>query len=307
MRELIILGTAAQVPTRDRNHNGYFLRWDASGFLFDPGEGTQRQMTYADLPASAITHICLTHFHGDHCLGLPGVVQRLSLDKSQHPVHAYFPKSGACFFDAMTHASLFQQNVELLPHPVEAPGILFQNDDFILSAQKLEHRTECYGYRLQETEQRTISMQKLAELGIELQGPEIGMLKKNGQIKLQNGTILKLEDVSTERPSQCFAYVMDTRPCEGAIALAQNADILICEATYLDSEEKQAHEYMHMTARQAAKLARDANANMLVLSHFSQRYLGLSEHLHQAREVFENTHLARDLDHFQFPKRIRNQ
>ncbi len=307
MRELIILGTAAQVPTRDRNHNGYFLRWDACGFLFDPGEGTQRQMTYADLPASAITHICVTHFHGDHCLGLPGVIQRLSLDKSQHPVDAYFPKSGAGFFDAMTHASLYQNNVELQTHPIEAPGVLFQNDEFILSAQKLDHRTDCFGYRLQETEQRTISMQKLAELGVELQGPEIGMLKKNGQITLQNGATIKLEDVSTARPAQIFAYVMDTRPCEGAIKLAQNADILICEATYLDAEEKQAHEYMHMTARQAAALARDANAKMLVLSHFSQRYLGLSDHLRQARDVFENTHIARDLDHFAFPKRIRNQ
>ena len=236
MRELIILGTAAQVPTRDRNHNGYFLRWDAYGFLFDPGEGTQRQMTYAEIPASAISSICITHFHGDHCLGLPGVIQRLSLDKSPRTVCTCFPKSGTCFFDAMTHASLFQNNVVLAPHPIEDEGILDRNSDYILSACRLDHRTDCFGYRIQETEQRTISMQKLAQLGITLQGPEIGALKRNGHIDLPNGTSLSLEDVSTERPTQTFAYVMDTRPCEAAYKLAQNADILICEATYLDAE-----------------------------------------------------------------------
>ncbi len=117
MREFIILGTSAQVPTRDRNHNGYFLRWDAYGILFDPGEGTQRQMTYADISATSITHIALTHFHGDHCLGLPGVIQRLSLDKTPHPVHSYFLASGECFFNAMAHASLFQTFVDIETHP----------------------------------------------------------------------------------------------------------------------------------------------------------------------------------------------
>src|SRR3954464_11397603 len=97
-RELIVLGTASQAPTRHRNHNGYLLRWDGEGLLFDPGEGTQRQMLLAGVPASSVTRLCLTHFHGDHCLGVPGVVQRLSVDGVQHPVHAYFPASGQHFF-----------------------------------------------------------------------------------------------------------------------------------------------------------------------------------------------------------------
>src|SRR5687768_3103478 len=93
-RRFIALGTASQVPTRERNHNGYFLRWDAEGFLFDPGEGTQRQMTFADVSASSITKILITHFHGDHCLGLPGVLQRLSLDRIQHKVQLFYPSYG---------------------------------------------------------------------------------------------------------------------------------------------------------------------------------------------------------------------
>ena len=99
-RELVVLGTASQAPTRRRNHNGYLLRWDGEGLLFDPGEGTQRQMTHAGVASSAITRICLTHFHGDHCLGLPGVVQRLSLDRVPHPVHAHHPASGQVYFSS---------------------------------------------------------------------------------------------------------------------------------------------------------------------------------------------------------------
>ena len=94
MRELVVLGTSSQVPTRERNHNGYLLRWDGQGLLFDPGEGTQRQMILAGVPSSAVTRICLTHVHGDHTYGLPGVLSRLSLDGVEHPVDLHYPASG---------------------------------------------------------------------------------------------------------------------------------------------------------------------------------------------------------------------
>ncbi len=119
VRELIILGTASQVPSRWRNHNGYLLRWDGEGLLFDPGEGTQRQLLLAGVPSSVITRICLTHFHGDHCLGLPGIVQRLSLDRVPHPVHAYFPASGREFFDRLRRASAFVDLADIREEPIE--------------------------------------------------------------------------------------------------------------------------------------------------------------------------------------------
>src|SRR5919198_2658692 len=121
-RELVVLGTASQAPTRQRNHNGYLLRWDADGLLFDPGEGTQRQLLLAGLAPSAITRICITHFHGDHCLGLPGVVQRLALDGVAHPVDVWFPASGLDYFERLRRASIFHDTVELRPHPVAEPG-----------------------------------------------------------------------------------------------------------------------------------------------------------------------------------------
>ena len=117
-RELVVLGTASQVPTRHRNQNGYLLRWDGEGILFDPGEGTQRQMLRAGVAATDITRICITHFHGDHSLGLSGVIQRLSLDKVRHPVDAHFPASGAHYFARLRHATAFYETADLREHPI---------------------------------------------------------------------------------------------------------------------------------------------------------------------------------------------
>ena len=122
-RELFVLGTASQVPTRQRNHNAYFLRWDREGILFDPGEGTQRQLTLAGLAVSAITRVCITHFHGDHCLGLPGIIQRFSLDGAP-PVKVYYPASGQVYFERLRYASIFAGLETLIPHPIESGGIL---------------------------------------------------------------------------------------------------------------------------------------------------------------------------------------
>src|SRR5919197_516630 len=122
-RAVTFLGTSSQVPTRSRNHNALFLFWDDLGILFDPGEGTQRQMILAGLSAAQITHIAITHFHGDHCLGLAGIVQRLSLDRVPHPVEVIYPQSGQVFFERLRHASAFYEVATLLPRPVTArPG-----------------------------------------------------------------------------------------------------------------------------------------------------------------------------------------
>jgi hypothetical protein len=118
-RELVVLGTASQAPTRSRNHNGYFLRWDGEGLLFDPGEGTQRQMLFAGVTASQVTRICITHFHGDHCLGLPGVLQRMSLDRVPHAVEVCYPAESREVFGRLRQASLFRDRLQLRERPVE--------------------------------------------------------------------------------------------------------------------------------------------------------------------------------------------
>jgi ribonuclease Z len=149
-RELVVLGTASQVPTRYRNHNGYLLRWDDEGFLFDPGEGTQRQMIYAEVAATAVTRVCITHFHGDHCLGLAGVSQRISLDGAPHLVHAYYPASGQVFYERLRHASIYHDVGRWQEHPIVADGVIEDAPAFTLSVRALDHGVECFGYRLQE-------------------------------------------------------------------------------------------------------------------------------------------------------------
>ena len=120
-RELVVLGTASQAPTRARNHNGYFLRWDDEGLLFDPGEGTQRQMLFAGVTASQVTRICITHFHGDHCLGLPGVLQRMSLDQVGHPVEICYPEVDQPVLERLRHAPAVLGSVEVHGHSEMPP------------------------------------------------------------------------------------------------------------------------------------------------------------------------------------------
>ncbi|HET9518352.1 MAG TPA: ribonuclease Z [Actinoplanes sp.] len=279
MRELIILGTASQVPTRHRNHNGYLLRWDTETILFDPGEGTQRQMLLAGATAGELTRICITHFHGDHSLGLPGVVQRISLDKVPHPVFAHFPAGGKEFFDRLRHATSFYDNADIRAEPV-AGGYTVQTPAGRLEALPLSHAIETFGYRLVEPDGRTMLPDRLAAHGVT--GPAIGELQRAGRV----GDVTP-EQVSTHRPGQRFAFVMDTALCDNVFALAERADLLVIESTFLESEKSLAAQVGHLTAGQAASVARQSGVRVLVLTHFSQRYPDPTAFLDEARAEFD--------------------
>ncbi|WEH33307.1 ribonuclease Z [Streptomyces sp. AM 4-1-1] len=265
VRELVILGTASQVPTRHRNHNGYLLRWDGQGILFDPGEGTQRQMLRAGVAAYDIDRICVTHFHGDHSLGLAGVIQRINLDRVPHPVTANYPASGQRFFERLRYATAYHETVELTEAPVAADGVLASTAAYTLSAHRLSHPVESYGYRLVEPDGRRMLPALLAEHGIA--GPDVGRLAREGEL---NG--VTLDDVSETRRGQRFAFIMDTRLCDGVRVLAEGCDLLAVESTFLDEDERLATDHGHLTAGQAGRVARDAGVRHLVLTHFSQRY-----------------------------------
>lgn len=300
-RELIVLGSSSQVPTRYRNHNAYFLRWDDVGLLFDPGEGTQRQMIYAGLAASQIHHVLITHFHGDHALGLAGLVQRISLDRVEQRVHVHYPASGQVYFDRLRHATIFVDNSKIEAHPIREEGVIWEEENFSIEARRVDHGVETFGYRLKERDGRRMSPERLAAAGI--RGPAVKEILSRGSLQVE-GREVRLEEVSDARPGQIFAFVMDSRPCPGADRLAANADMLVCEATYQDSERREAWEHQHMTATQAAEIARKAGARLLVLTHFSQRYPDVEGHLHEARQVFPEVVAAADLKHFSVPRRL---
>jgi ribonuclease Z len=298
VRELVILGTASQVPTRHRNHNGYLLRWDGEGILFDPGEGTQRQMLRAGVAAHDVNRICVTHFHGDHSLGLAGVIQRINLDKVPHEVTAHYPRSGQRFFDRLRYATAYRETVRLTEAPVADEGVLAVTPSYTLETRRLSHPVESFGYRLVEHDGRRMLPDRLAAHGI--QGPDVGVIQREGRL----GDVT-LAEVSEVRRGQRFAFVMDTRLCEGVHALAEGCDLLVIESTFLDEDEELAVEYGHLTAGQAAVVARDAGVRHLVLTHFSQRYSEPDAFEQQARAAgFEGElTVAHDLQRVPVPKR----
>ncbi len=302
VREVVALGTASQVPTRRRNHNGYLLRWDGAGALFDPGEGTQRQLIYAGLAAREIQRIFITHFHGDHCLGLAGIVQRLSLDRAPGPIHVYFPASGRVYYDRLVRASIYTRPVDLVPHPIKGDGGVIDEDErFKIEAYPLDHAVDTYGYRLSEHDGRRFLPDRLAEAGVT--GPLVGKLQREGEVTVEGKTIRR-DDVSEPRRGAAFAFVMDTRPCAGATELARGSDLLVCESTYLRQDETFAHENAHMTAEQAAKLAAEGGVERLALTHFSQRYeeRGGQPFVQEARRVVGNSVALNDLDRVKLPR-----
>lgn len=297
----MVLGTASQVPTRHRNHNGYLLRWDGEGLLFDPGEGTQRQMLRAGVAAHDLHRICVTHFHGDHSLGLAGVIQRINLDRVPHEITAHYPRSGQAFFDRLRYATAYRETVELTEAPVDADGVLAVTGSYTLEARRLSHPVESFGYRLVEPDGRRMLPERLAAHGV--RGPDVGRIQREGAL----GGVT-LDDVSEVRRGQRFAFVMDTRLCEGVVALAEGCDLLVIESTFLDEDERLASDHGHLTAGQAARVARDAGVRHLVLTHFSQRYADPGEFERQARAAGFDGELtvARDLMRVPVPKRAQN-
>lgn len=301
IRELIILGSAGQLPTRRRNQNGYLLRWDGENLLFDPGEGTQRQLLSAGASTAGLTRLCLTHFHGDHCLGVPGIVQRLSLDRVQHPVFAHFPASGREFFERLRHACVFHDLADVREEPVTDDGPVAGAAFGILEARRLDHSIDAIGYRLVEPDGRRMVPELLDRFGVI--GPSVTQLQRDGEI-LAGGQIVRLEQVSEPRRGQRFALVMDTRLCDAVYALADGVDLLVIEATFLSEDSALATRYGHLTARQAARVAAECGVRRLVLTHFSQRYTDPDRYLREAADVYGgDLVIAEDLARVAVPKR----
>lgn len=298
-RELVILGTASQAPTRRRNHNGYLLHWDGYGVLFDPGEGTQRQMVLAGASSSAVDLVCITHLHGDHCLGLPGVLARMSLDGKAGPVEILFPSASAAEMEHLLHASV--NHLSVVPVPVACgEGVVHEGPPFRISARWLDHNVPTLGWRLETPPGRAMDARALERAGIA--GPAVGELIEQGSLRTPRGTFT-LEELSRPRPGQRFAFVMDTRACQAAVELARDVDLLVCESTFLAEEAHLAEAYGHLTAAQAGRLALEAGARRLVLTHFSQRHPDEAAFAREAAEVFPEVVAVRDLDVVPFPAR----
>ena len=291
-RSLVILGCSSQQHTRTRNHGAYLLLWKTEGFLFDPGEGTQRQFIFANVAPTSVTRIFISHFHGDHCLGLGSMLMRLNLDKVTHPVHCYYPASGQTYFERLRYGSVYHQQIEIIEHPVFEEGIVHEDEQFLIQARFLEHGIDNLAWRVTEKDQIKFDRKKLQQAGVF--GPNVRLLKEKKELVIQ-GKKIKLEDVSWIRQGDVVSIAIDTLFCPALVKIADHAKLFLCESTYLEAHSHLAEKHHHLTAKQAAKAALEAHVDTLVLTHFSARYQDLNEFLQEASSVFPKTIVAEDL------------
>lgn len=298
LRELVVLGTSSAAPTRHRNHNGYVLRWDDQMIFFDPGEGFQRQCTIGNVAIARANAVCLTHFHGDHCLGLPGLIARRGMDQCPDDLQIFYPADGEIYYERLRTCTANAMKPNLSPQPVAAGPEGLTEAGMIgplrVQVAPLDHRVTTQGYRVSEPDSRRFVASLLSEAGIS--GPIVGQLAAEGSVQGPDG-IVRYEDVSEMVSGQSFAFVMDSRFCDAGVQLAQGADMLVCEATYLESERELADKYAHMTAADAGRMAAQAGAKKLVLTHFSARYNDLEAFEAEAGEYHPNVVAVGDFDH----------
>lgn len=290
--EIIFLGTSSAVPTLERNHPSIALRAFAEVMLFDCGEGTQRQLIEAKISPMKITKIFISHFHGDHILGLGGLIQSLGFRGREKDLDIYGPKGLHKIINAISSFGYFQINYNLNIHEIQ-DGTVIETEDYVVECAKVEHNIPSYAYSIREKKKPLFLREKAEELGIP-PGPLYGKLHNGEEVEFE-GRIIKPEQVLGEaKKGKKISYSGDTRPCEAMIRLARDSDILIHESTYEAEDHQRAVDNAHSTSVEAAEIAREANVNELVLTHISTRYTSDENIKSEAQKVFKNTKVARD-------------
>jgi len=289
--EVTFLGTTCMQPTKDRNHSGIHITHNGTEVLFDCGEGIQRQMKIAGFKNARLAHICISHWHGDHVLGLPGLLSSMAANEYSKTLHIWGPKGSKKKFKYMQKAFVSHQKIKIELHEVSKSGVIFEGKDFFLEAQKLSHSVPCYGYALREKDKRRIKVSLVKKLG--LKGPILGLLQK-GEDVVHNKKKIKSKNVSTLVVGKKVAYVADTKMCPEAVKLAKGSDLLISESTFHSDEKKLAKKMHHMTSLDAGKVARRAKVKELILTHPSLRYKDVSQLVKDAKKEFKKVKFAKD-------------
>ncbi|KRK34853.1 ribonuclease Z [Levilactobacillus parabrevis] len=305
--EIQFLGTGAGSPGKFRNVTSTALRLldeRNSVWLFDVGEATQHQILRTTLKPRKIDKIFITHLHGDHIFGLPGLLSSRSFQGGNEPLTIYGPKGIRDFVEVSMRVSETKLSYKIHYRELSADGMIFEDDKFRVYAQHLDHRIECFGYRVVEKDHPgELMVDKLREAQIP-SGPVYGELKAGKTVTLPDGrTVSGADFLGPSQPGRIVALLGDTRQTRNAARLTQDADVLVHESTFAKGESKLARAYYHSTNIQAAELAKRTNVKMLLLNHISARYTGKMalELQQQAREVFKNTRVVKDFDEYNVP------
>ncbi|MCW6036507.1 ribonuclease Z [Spirulina subsalsa FACHB-351] len=307
--EITFLGTSSGVPTRSRNVSSIALRLPqrAEVWLFDCGEGTQHQFLRSDLKTSQIRRIFITHMHGDHIYGLMGLIASIGLAGTGHTLDIYGPPALADYIKTSARCSQLDIARRVNIHRVQA-GLVYEDAEFTVTAQKLEHRVTAHGYRVTEKDKSgRFNVEQAQALGIP-PGPIYKELKQGKTITLDDGRIINGQTLCSDpEKGRSVVYCTDTVFCQGAVELAQGADVLIHEATFAHQDAQFAFERLHSTSTMAAQVALLAGVQELIMTHFSPRYtpaneVTLKDLLAEARAIFPNTKLAHDFFCYELPR-----
>lgn len=301
MLRILFLGTGGSLPTRNRNPSAIMVNREGELLLFDCGEGTQQQMMRAKTGMKALTSIFITHFHADHMLGLPGLIQTMSFLGRTEPLRIYGPQKVKEFVGILSELGYYKLRFEL--DAIElVPGEIVARDGYCIQAIETDHSVPSLGYALLEDSLKgRFNREKAIALGVP-PGPLFSKLHSGMDVEV-DGRLIRSEDVVGQtRPGRKVVYTGDTRPCDSILKVSMDADVLIHDSTLASDQEEWAKESKHSTAFEAASLAKEAGVDRLVLTHISSRYTDdVSTLLREAQSVFENVIIAEDLMEMDVP------
>lgn len=289
--QITFLGTSAMMPTKQRNTSAVLLEYKSDGILFDCGEATQKQLKIAGIPITKVTKILITHWHGDHVLGLPGLIQSLGSTEPPRKVEIYAPKGSSRLFKSMMEGIIFDFRAEVSFHEIET-GTIIDEKDYSIETIPLKHKTKCNGYAFVEKDRSRIDVAAVKKIGIP-QGPLLGELQRGKTITFK-GKKITPEKTTYLVKGKKITYITDTILTENCAKLAKNSDLLITESSYTEELKDKAQERGHLTAKDAGTIAKKSGAKKLVLTHFSARYPDTREIEQEAKKQFENTTCAKD-------------
>lgn len=290
MIKVTFLGTSGSTPTKQSNLPSVAIEYDGDVILLDCGEGTQRQMMQFNVNISKIKAIFLTHAHGDHIIGIAGLIRTLALNRRSEPLLIFIPKGQEGAIEKLINFdnALIGYKIQIVPMDKK---IVYKNEKYQIKQFKLSHTIPTCGIAFEELPKRHFDVKLAQRLGIS--GDMFSKLSKKGYLKIGKKKVL-LNSITTIEQGKRIIYATDTRPCASTQRASIGAELLIHEATYMDANKDMALARMHSTSLEAAHIAKKAKVNMLVLTHISARYHNKVELEEEASRVFRNTKAAND-------------
>jgi ribonuclease Z len=291
--KLTFLGTSAQIPTAKRNHSGILLNYKSENILIDCGEGTQRQFRKARLNPCKVNRILITHRHGDHVFGLPGLISTFEHSDYHKRLYIYGPKGIKKFLEDFLALKYVKRSFEIKIE--EVSDRFFEDDEFYLEAEKMKHGIPVNSYNFVIKDKLRIDKKKLIKSKIPV-GKHLTDLQK-GKDVIVDGKKYKSKDLTYLEKGKKISFVLDTLRNDKIVPFVKNADVFVSESSFSSENAKEAKEHLHLTAEQAGQIAKKAKVKKLILTHISQRYeKNLKGLLEDAKKNFKNVQIVKDLD-----------